>query len=82
MEFLPNFSDFAGGAPLPFPNLLKGLTYLMGLLQRVICFPFDHFACGNRHLHATQITENFKKTVTFKIPCTIRDPYLNSSRTT
>jgi hypothetical protein len=40
-------------APLPFTNLLKGLRELVVLLQKVIGYPFEPFACGIRELHAT-----------------------------
>jgi hypothetical protein len=42
-----NLTEFACGAPLPFANLLKGLRELGVLLQKVIGYPFDPFACGN-----------------------------------
>jgi hypothetical protein len=45
----------ACGAPLPFDSLLKGLKQLLVLWQKVICYPFDYFACGIHELHATQI---------------------------
>ncbi len=47
-------TEFACGAPLPFAKLLKGLRQLVVLLQKVIGYPFDPFASGNRELHATQ----------------------------
>jgi hypothetical protein len=48
-----NLMEFACGAPLPFTNLVKGFRQLVVLLQKVIGYPFDSFACGNRELHAT-----------------------------
>jgi hypothetical protein len=78
-------TEFACGAPLPFAKLLKGLRYLVELLQKVIGYPFDPFACGNRELHATQSMlaiyrwENFfsnkKMAARLKIPFTIRGPH-------
>jgi hypothetical protein len=53
LQFLPNFFVFACGAPLLFDNLPKGLKQLLVLLQKVIGYPFDHFACGICELHAT-----------------------------
>ncbi len=57
----------------------------MVLLQKVIGYPFDPFACGNRELHATQSMlaiyrwENFfsnkKMAASLKNPFTIRGPY-------
>jgi hypothetical protein len=38
---------------LPITNLLKGLRQLEVLLQKVIGYPFEPFACGIRELHAT-----------------------------
>jgi hypothetical protein len=55
MQFLPNFTEFACGAPLPFGNMLKGLKKLLMLLQKVIGLPFKHFARGIRELHAKPI---------------------------
>jgi hypothetical protein len=46
-------TEFACGASLPFTNLLKGLRQLVVLLQKVIGYPFEPFACGIRELHAT-----------------------------
>jgi hypothetical protein len=78
-------SEFACGALLPFAKLLKGLGQLVVLLQKVIGYPFDPFACGNRELHATQSMlaiyrwENFfsnkKMAASLKNPFTIRGPY-------
>jgi hypothetical protein len=48
-----NVTEFACGAPLPYVKLLKGLRQLVVLLQKVIGYPFDPFACGNRELHVT-----------------------------
>ncbi len=78
-------TEFACGAPLPFAKLLKGLRQLVVLLQKVIGYPFDPFACGNRELHATpsmlaiyrweSFFSNKKMAVRLKIPFTIRGPY-------
>jgi hypothetical protein len=78
-------TEFACGAPLPFAKLLKGLRQLVVLLQKVISYPFDPFACGNRELHATPImlaiyrwSTSFqikKMAARLKIPITIRGPY-------
>ncbi len=46
------FKCIACGTPLPFGSLMKGLSVL---LQKVICYPLDYFACGIHELHATQI---------------------------
>jgi hypothetical protein len=46
-------TEFACGVPLPFTNLLKGLRQLVVLLQKVIGYPFEPFACGICELHAT-----------------------------
>ncbi len=54
MKFLPNFTEFACGAPLSFCLFAKRALLLV-LLQKVISYPFDSFACGNLELHATQI---------------------------
>ncbi len=40
MQFLPNFTEFACGAPLPLGNLRKSLKQLLVLLQKVIGLPF------------------------------------------
>jgi hypothetical protein len=70
MQFLPYFTEFACGAPLPFGNLLKGLKQLLVLLQKVIGLLFKHFACGIRKLRAKPIIlavyrwENFVKNIT------------------
>jgi hypothetical protein len=55
------------------------------VLQKIIGYPFDPFACGNRELCATPSMiaiyrwENFmsnkKNGGEIKIPLTIRDPY-------
>jgi hypothetical protein len=46
-------TKFGCGAPLPFTSLLKGLRQLVVLLQKVISYPLEPFACGIRELHAT-----------------------------
>jgi hypothetical protein len=55
MQFLPNFTEFACGAPLPFGNLLRGLKYFLVLLQKLISNLFRHFACRIHELHAKPI---------------------------
>jgi hypothetical protein len=55
MQFLPNFIEFACGAPLPFANLLKGLKQRLELLLKVIRCPFVHSACSIREFHATLV---------------------------
>ena len=86
MQFLPNFTVFACGAPLPFGNLLKGLKQLLALLQKVIGHPFDHFAFRNLRIacnadHFSNIplgelnSERKKNGGEFKILFTIRGFY-------
>jgi hypothetical protein len=36
MKFLPNFTEFACGAPLPLGHFLKGLKYLLVWFQNVM----------------------------------------------
>jgi hypothetical protein len=65
--------------------LLKGLRQLVVLLQKVIGYPFDPFACGNRELHARpsmlaiyrweNLYSNKKMAARLKIPLNIRGPY-------
>jgi hypothetical protein len=52
MKFLPNFTKFICGAPL---HSWAQISLSFGADAKVIGYTFDHFPCGNRELHATQV---------------------------
>jgi hypothetical protein len=56
MQFIPNFSEFACGLPLPFGNLLERLKELSMLLQKVIGYPFDH-ALSVNSMHTDHVLQ-------------------------